>query len=204
MSLNKLYQLEVKTETGTKVVNLKLPGQTIFLERDSFPENGDPLSLYVATDEGRFYIWDDAEVVYKAVGFSQSDLDVADDDIVTLSLGTNASGVTVITASHANSGATAGNYGQRETQTIPPTVITIPAIDVDVKGHITGIADHTVAITSYSVVTSTSDGLAPKLEGSNNAFLAKPNGKATPEWITIFTIDGGSATTTNWGEISED
>ena len=56
MSLNKLYQLEVKTGTGTKVVNLKLPGQTIFLERDSFPENGDSLSLYVATDEGRFYI----------------------------------------------------------------------------------------------------------------------------------------------------
>ena len=53
----------------------------------------------------------------------------------------------VRTISHANSGATAGSYGDSGAQTPAyGATFKVPYITVDAKGHITGISEHTVKI----------------------------------------------------------
>lgn len=57
-----LYQLEVKLPSidgvsQTQVINLKGCDQLWFSERADFPETGNNIMLYIATDEGIIYIW---------------------------------------------------------------------------------------------------------------------------------------------------
>ena len=66
--------------------------------------------------------------------------------------------------SHADSGATAGSYGDSTAQTPNyGATFKVPYITVDAKGHITGISEHTVKIpesdnTTYSLTQDSSDG----------------------------------------------
>ena len=112
----------------------------------------------------------------------------------------------VRTISHANSGATAGSYGDSSAQTPAyGATFKVPYITVDAKGHITGISEHTVKIpdsdntdelselTDVSL-TSPTQGQILKYNGSTweNAnevvpteVVANPTGTATTDLTKI-------------------
>lgn len=56
--------------------------------------------------------------------------------------------------------------------------------------------------TSYNVVSTTENGLAPKLT-TTNSFMVRVGSENNPTWQTITVIDGGNASTTNWGTITK-
>ena len=72
-----LYQLEVKlpSENGvtkTQVIQLKGTEQLWYSKRADFPEQGNTLLLYIATDEKKIYIWIDGD--YMVLSGSADDL----------------------------------------------------------------------------------------------------------------------------------
>lgn len=120
--------------------------------------------------------------------------------------GTNSStaGSDELKFAHALSGITADTYGPTANVTgNNNSTIVIPEITVDAAGHITTVTERTLTLknTTYSVVTASADGLAPKMT-ANNAFLARVGSATNPTWNTLVALDGGSASTTDWGTIT--
>lgn len=79
-----VYQLEVKLpsvngEPQTQVIRLKSDTTTFIGERLEFPETGLAGMLYVATDEGRLYVWHNN--AYTLIGGGSS-IDVLDGGLV--------------------------------------------------------------------------------------------------------------------------
>jgi hypothetical protein len=107
---------------------------------------------------------------------------------------------------HALSGVTADAYGPTADVTgNNNSTVVIPEITVDAAGHITTVTERTLTLknTTYSVVTASANGLAPKMT-ANNAFLARVGSATNPTWNTLVALDGGSASTTTaeWGTIT--
>jgi hypothetical protein len=67
----------------------------------------------------------------------------------------------------------------------------------DANGNITINSTNT----TYDVVSNTANGLAPKMT-ANNAFLARVGSATNPTWNTLVVLDGGNASTTDWGTIT--
>lgn len=79
-----VYQLEVKLpsingEPQTQVIRLKSDNATFIGDRLTFPETGMSGMLYVATDEGRLYVW--YNDTYTIIGGGSS-IDVLDGGLV--------------------------------------------------------------------------------------------------------------------------
>lgn len=111
---------------------------------------------------------------------------------------------------HALSGVTKGSYGESANATLSSSKksFSIPYITVDEAGHTTAASSITITLpdtafanTTYSVVTASANGLAPKMT-ANNAFLARVGSATNPTWNTLTILDGGSASTTDWGTIT--
>lgn len=86
------------------------------------------------------------------------------------------------TISHANSGATAGSYGDSSAQT--PAyggTFKVPYITVNATGHVTGISEHTVKI--------------PASDNTNTTYTLT-NALASHKYTWTLTPSSGSATTT--------
>lgn len=111
---------------------------------------------------------------------------------------------------HSLSGVTAGNYGESTNATLSSSKksFSIPYVTVDEAGHTTAASSITITLpdtafvnTTYSVVTASANGLAPKMT-ANNAFLARVGSATNPTWNTLVVLDGGNASTTDWGTIT--
>ena len=111
---------------------------------------------------------------------------------------------------HILSGVTAGSYGESANATLSSSKksFSIPYVTVDAAGHTTAVSSITITLpdtafanTTYSVVTASANGLAPKMT-ANNAFLARVGSATNPTWNTLTILDGGSASTTDWGTIT--
>jgi hypothetical protein len=106
---------------------------------------------------------------------------------------------------HILSGVTAGTYGQSTAKTLvwkegDADTFTVVNPTVDRAGHITGINNITITAPNTTVTTGLR-GLAPKIT-KTNSFLVATNGATEASWEKVLIIDGGSATTTEWGTIS--
>ena len=107
---------------------------------------------------------------------------------------------------HALSGVTAGSIGPSAdvTQTAGNEAsMSVPVITFDAAGHITGVATKTFKVidTTYGIVSNSANGLAPKMT-TNNAFLTRVGSATNPTWNSLTVLDGGSASTTDWGTIT--
>lgn len=111
---------------------------------------------------------------------------------------------------HSLSGVTKGSYGESANATLSSSKksFSIPYVTVDEAGHTTGASSITITLpdtafvnTTYSVVTASANGLAPKMT-ANNAFLARVGSATNPTWNTLVVLDGGNASTTDWGTIT--
>ena len=92
--------------------------------------------------------------------------------------GTSPISVSGTSISHANSGATAGSYGDSSAQT--PSyggTFKVPYVTVDAKGHVTGISDHTVKIPASDNTTYT-------FANGTNGFTVTPSG-GTAQTVTV-------------------
>ena len=79
------------------------------------------------------------------------------------------------------------------------TSFIVPQITTDAGGHVTSASNITINIPKI-VVSNTTDGLAPKIIKANSFLMSKDG--TSPLWDNITIMDGGSASTTNWGTIS--
>ena len=118
--------------------------------------------------------------------------------------GGDTTGAGVLKIAHALSGATAGTYGQASNVTLDwkesgTSSFTLPKVTTDAAGHITGISSITITAPNKTVTTSLR-GLAPK--AVTNSFLVTKNGATAASWEKVLIIDGGNASTTDWGTIS--
>ena len=79
------------------------------------------------------------------------------------------------------------------------TSFIVPQITTDAGGHVTSASNITINIPK-AVVSNTTDGLAPKITKANSFLMSKDGTSSL--WDNITIMDGGSASTTNWGIIS--
>ena len=98
------------------------------------------------------------------------------------------------TISHANSGATAGSYGDSSAQT--PTyggTFKVPYLSVNATGHVTSISEHTVKIPASdntdTKVTSATNHYAPA-EDSTAQLSADASGGAAATWNSTQLVTG--------------
>ena len=112
------------------------------------------------------------------------------------------------TLSHANSGATAGSYGDSAAQTPGyGSTFKVPYVTVDAKGHVTAISDHTVKIpasdntnTTYTFANGTNGFTVTPSGGSAQTVTVTPSitnnvtGSGTSGYIAKF---NGANTITN-------
>lgn len=111
---------------------------------------------------------------------------------------------------HSLSGVTAGSYGESANATLSSSKksFSIPYITVDAAGHTTAASSITITLpdtafvnTTYGIVSNTANGLAPKMT-TNNSFLMRVGSATAPTWNSLVVLDGGSASTTDWGTIT--
>lgn len=110
--------------------------------------------------------------------------------------GTSPISVSGTSISHANSGATAGSYGDSSAQT--PSyggTFKVPYVTVDAKGHVTGISDHTVKIPASDNTNTTYT-----FANGTNGFTVTPSG-GTAQTVTV-TPSIAAATTSTAGLMS--
>jgi hypothetical protein len=103
---------------------------------------------------------------------------------------------------HSLSGVTAGAVGPTADVTgNNNATIVVPQVTVDAAGHVTALTGRTLTLknTTYSVVTTSANGLAPK--AASNGILSA-NSSGTVAWNSLAVIDGGGADTTTWGVIA--
>ena len=100
---------------------------------------------------------------------------------------------------HILSGITAGSFGPEADVTgNNNSTIVIPQITVDAAGHVTAVESRTLTLknTTYSVVSSSANGLAPKA-ATANSFLVRVGSATNPTWNSFTALDGGNASTTD-------
>lgn len=111
---------------------------------------------------------------------------------------------------HSLSGVTAGSYGESANATLSSSKksFSIPYVTVDAAGHTTAASSITITLpdtafvnTTYGIVSNTANGLAPKMT-TNNSFLMRVGSATAPTWNSLVILDGGSASTTDWGTIT--
>ena len=130
--------------------------------------------------------------------------------IVLAGTGGSSNGTDEMKWGHILSGVTKGSYGESANATLSSSKksFSIPYVTVDEAGHTTAASSITITLpdtafvnTTYSVVTASANGLAPKMT-ANNAFLARVGSATNPTWNTLVVLDGGNASTTDWGTIT--
>lgn len=114
------------------------------------------------------------------------------------------SGAGKVQFAHALSTAKAGTYGQASDVKLDwkesgTSSFTLPKVKTDEAGHIIEISPITITAPNKTVTTSLR-GLAPK--AVTNSFLVTKNKATNASWEKVLIIDGGNASTTDWGTIS--
>jgi len=111
---------------------------------------------------------------------------------------------------HSLSGVTKGSYGESANATLSSSKksFSIPYVTVDEAGHTTAASSITITLpdtafvnTTYGIVSNTANGLAPKMT-TNNSFLMRVGSATAPTWNSLLVLDGGNASTTDWGTIT--
>lgn len=112
---------------------------------------------------------------------------------------------------HILSGVTKGNYGESANATLSSSKksFSIPYVSVDEAGHTTTAKSITITLpntafvdTTYGIVSDKDNGLAPAMSTNNNSFLMRVGSATAPQWDSLVALDGGNASTTDWGTIT--